>query len=112
MEAQDARDRYLDLYDFAPVGYFTLDEHGRIVEANLTGCRLLNTERQGLLRQRFTKFIRPEDANPFHFHRRQVLAGGVQQTCELKMQKADGAAFDAQVGERQVGSGPAAGGRH
>ena len=71
VEAEDARDRYLDLYDFAPVGYFTLDEHNRIVEANLTGCRLLNTERQDLLQTRFTKFIREEDADTFYFHRKE-----------------------------------------
>ena len=39
IEAEEVRDRYIDLFDFAPVGYFTLDEHNRIVEANLAGCQ-------------------------------------------------------------------------
>src|SRR4030042_2237919 len=38
--AEEARDRYLDLYDFAPVGYFTADEYSRIVEANFKGCEM------------------------------------------------------------------------
>ena len=45
-QAEEVRDRYVDLYDFAPVGYFTIDEHGRVVEANLTGCQMLKVERQ------------------------------------------------------------------
>ena len=51
-ELQDARDRmeallekYTDLYDFAPVGYFSVDEQGRILEVNLTGAALLGVER-------------------------------------------------------------------
>ena len=67
LEAEEARDRYLDLYDFAPVGYFTLDEHSRIVEANLTGCRLLNAERQDLLHTRFTKFLPAEETDSSTF---------------------------------------------
>lgn len=103
--AEEARDRYLDLYDFAPVGYFTLDEHSRIVEANLTGCRLLKAERQDLLRTRFTQFILGEEAERFYFHRKLALEGGVRQTCELKMQGANGTAFDARLESIRAGEG-------
>ncbi|MBI2854982.1 MAG: PAS domain S-box protein [Chloroflexi bacterium] len=96
-EAEEARDRYLDLFDFAPVGYFTLDEHNRIVEANLTGCQLLKTGRSSLLKQSFTKFVNPEESDRFYLYRKKVLEDGTRQTAELRMQKVDGAPFHAQV---------------
>ena len=40
------RDRYVELYDFAPVAYFNLDKMGIITEANLTGSRLLGLEQE------------------------------------------------------------------
>ena len=46
---EEARDRYSDLYDFAPLGYLTLDEKGVILEANLTGALMFGVERGQLL---------------------------------------------------------------
>jgi len=103
--AEESRDRYLDLYDFAPVGYFTLDEHSRVVEANLTGCQLLKMERRNLLRKSFNKFIDPEDSDRFYFCRKKVLENSSKQTCALKMQKADGVPFFAQLDSIKVGEG-------
>ena len=43
-EADAALEKYTDLYDFAPVGYFSLDEQGVILELNLTGAVLLGID--------------------------------------------------------------------
>jgi PAS domain S-box-containing protein len=104
-EAEEARDRYLDLFDFAPVGYFTVDEHGRIVEANLTGCQLLKTERQSLLKKNFAKFIIPEEADIFYLYRKKVMENGSRYARELTMQKSDGATFNAQLEGIKTGEG-------
>lgn len=56
--------RYMDLYDFAPVGYFTLDRTGTINAVNLSGASLLGIERSQLIGQRFKQFI-PADNRLF-----------------------------------------------
>ncbi|MBU4036929.1 MAG: PAS domain-containing sensor histidine kinase, partial [Proteobacteria bacterium] len=56
-ELELSRDKYSELYDFAPVGYFTFDTRGLILEANLTGCQLLGIERQLLVNKPFIGFI-------------------------------------------------------
>ncbi|MES2237773.1 MAG: PAS domain S-box protein [Pseudomonadota bacterium] len=58
---EESRDRYLYLYEFAPVGYFTLTDTGLITETNLTAAILLGLERKKLLQHRFDFFIHPED---------------------------------------------------
>ncbi len=49
-EIEESRSKYSDLYDFAPVGYFTFSQTGEIVEVNLTGASLLGLDRSLLLR--------------------------------------------------------------
>jgi PAS domain S-box-containing protein len=54
---EEALEKYTDLYDFAPVGYFTLDRDGVIHAANLGGAGLLGVERSRLLGRRFGLFV-------------------------------------------------------
>ena len=58
-ELEASRARYFDLYDLAPVGYFTLSEQGLILEANLTAARLLGVARGALVKQPLSRFILP-----------------------------------------------------
>ena len=60
-ELEASRARYFDLYDLAPVGYFTLGEQGLILEANLAGAGLLGVTRGDLAKQPMSRFILPED---------------------------------------------------
>ena len=90
-----ARDRYADLYDFAPVGYFTLDRKGKIVEANLAGARLLGAERDRLINQSSFRWVAPESREACRTHYRKVFENQGPQTCEVKLRRRSGSPFYA-----------------
>jgi PAS domain S-box-containing protein len=92
-ELNATRDRYFDLYNLAPVGYFIVSHDGRILETNLAGVNLLGLPRAALVKQPITRFIFKEDQDVYYLHRRQLLTIGKAHTCELRMVKADGAPF-------------------
>ena len=94
---EESRDRYVDLYEFAPVGYFTLTDKGLISEINLTGSSLLNVERNKLLRQRFGSFVAAEDRDRWNRLFVGVLRRDEQQSCELLLQRGDGSVFHARL---------------
>jgi hypothetical protein len=96
-ELQLSRKRYVDLYDFAPVGYITLDEQGRIVEANLTGAMLLGVSREYLLKKLLTQFVVPEDQDIYYLYYRHLLSTGERQMCELQLRCSDGTTFHARL---------------
>ena len=54
-----ALETYTDLYDFAPVGYFSIDEAGVILEANLTSAALLGVVRSRLINRRLLPYVSP-----------------------------------------------------
>jgi PAS domain S-box-containing protein len=62
---EESRSKFADLYDFAPVGYLTLDEKGRILEANLTAATLLGVERGKFLNSLFPLHLAREDRPAF-----------------------------------------------
>ncbi len=92
-----SRARYFDLYDLAPVGYFTLSEKGLILEANLTAATLLNVARGALVKQPLTRFILPDDQDIYYRHSKQLFETGQPQVCEMRMQRTDSPPFWARI---------------
>lgn len=92
-ELETVKERYLDLYDQAPVGYVTLGEAGLILEANRTAAALLGMAAGELPTAPITRFICPEDQDLFYHYRLQLFRAGVSQACELRMLNRDGAPF-------------------
>ena len=94
---EESRDKYVDLYDFAPAGYFTLTPGGQIMEANLAGASLLRVERPKLVRRGLGRFVSPEDRDRWGQHLAGVLHSEEKQTCELTLKRDDGSTFDARL---------------
>ena len=93
----DAHDRYRDLYDYAPVGYLTINLAGQILQANLTCERLLGRERQALTRQPITHFVAPEAQDAYHFFCQRFRHSHAPETTELRMVRANGTPFWARL---------------
>jgi PAS domain S-box-containing protein len=91
VDLEALRSRYFDLYDLAPVSYFTLSEKGLIMEANLTAAELLGMAKTTLVKHPFTRFILPGDQDIYHKHRKRLFETGAPQGCELRLLKKDGA---------------------
>ena len=89
----EARARYFDLYDLAPVGYLTVDEANVILESNLTAATMLGRTRQVLTKSPFTRYILAEDQDRFYLHRRRLFATGEMQQAEVRLTRLDGSVF-------------------
>lgn len=84
-EAEEIKQRYVDLYEFAPVGYFTLDANTHIVRANLTGALLLGEERPSLLNKPFTRWVRQSEKIVFHSFLQRALQGNLEDSIEVTL---------------------------
>ncbi len=91
------RDRYIDLYDFAPVGYVNLDEDGYVQEVNLAGARLLGTDRESLTGYPLVDYVAREDRDEFLQHIRQCVQHRQEATSEVTLQTKDGQIIEVQL---------------
>ncbi|HMR63617.1 MAG TPA: PAS domain S-box protein [Anaerolineae bacterium] len=96
-DLEASRDRYSSLFDFAPVGYFTIDQQGIILEANLTTTTLLGYERRALINQPFTRFIASKDQDAYYLFQRALFSHRTPHTCELNFVKKNGSIFDGRL---------------
>jgi PAS domain S-box-containing protein len=84
-EVESQRQKFSGLYDLAPVGYFILDAHGIIMEANTTGCNLLETPKRMIVNRRFQSFVDPDAGNVFYTFLRQTVTAKAQRSCQLSL---------------------------
>jgi PAS domain S-box-containing protein len=109
-ELEASRDRYLDLYDFAPVGYLTLNANGMIEQLNLTAAALFGMERKDLLTRRFTAQVIAEDQNRWLTLFLVVMKQDGKGSVEVGLQRRDGTVFPALLDcqRTKVGAGDTA----
>jgi PAS domain S-box-containing protein len=92
---EESRARYADLYDFAPVGYLTLDRYDIIQEANLTMATQLGVDRGRLINSPLHLYMDSQDRERWRSHCNQVFAEPGRQTFEVRLRRRDGGQFDA-----------------
>ncbi len=97
LELEKSRDRYMDFYDFSPIGYLTIDENGLITELNLTGSAMLGIARNKIRYQRFSAFVTPEYQEHWYRNFQSALASEEVISCELSLQRQDGSRFFARI---------------
>ncbi|MBI1249561.1 PAS domain S-box protein [bacterium] len=85
LELAATRDRFSDLYEFAPIGYLTIAENGKIQQANLTATEMLGVMRNRLVGASFSDYVAPEGREAWHLHCRNVFAENGKQVCELPL---------------------------
>jgi len=83
--AEKALKKYTMLYDFAPMGYFTLDSDGSICDLNFTGADLLGEKRFTLVNHNFKLFIAKESQKTFNDFLSKVYSGHVKESCEVML---------------------------
>ena len=87
LELEASRGKYYDLYDLAPVGYFSLDQTSRILEVNLKGAGMLGVERRLLVKKRFTHFIVPVFQDAFYMFQKEVFKTRAIQSMDVQLKK-------------------------
>lgn len=92
---EETRNRYVDLYELAPIGYLTLDKNGMVIEANLTAAGQLGIERSGLIKRPFQDYIVPADRDKFRSHLNKVVTSEKRQSCEIGLMTKSGGDFYA-----------------
>lgn len=87
-EAKAASENYMELYDFAPTGYFTLSADFKILKLNHTGARLLGKEWSRLIEAHFGHFISVTSLPVFQDFLQKVFKSDTNETCEVLLETA------------------------
>ncbi len=82
-QSEIASEKYTELYDFAPTGYFSLSKEGKIIQLNLMGAKMLGKERINLINTRFGLFVSYNSILAFNLFLENSFRSHVKETCEV-----------------------------
>ena len=83
--AETALKKYTMLYDFSPMGYFTLEKDGTISELNFSGAEMLGEKRFLLVNSNFKLFVSEDSRSVFNNFFKKVFASHTKESCELTL---------------------------
>jgi PAS domain S-box-containing protein len=84
-ELEESRNKYVNLFDFAPIPYFTLTHDSVIKEVNLNAAKMMGIDRSKLIGRYFNTFVTLEDKDTFNSFIKNVFDSPVKHSCELKV---------------------------
>jgi len=85
--ASEAVEKYTELYDFAPSGYFTLSKEGFILELNLIGAKMLGKDRSYFINKSFNSFLSSDSKTLFNRFLEKLSTSNTNETVELEISK-------------------------
>lgn len=97
--AEDSRNRYINLYEFAPIGYFSINADGIATDVNLKAAAMLGIERNHITKHRFEEFVANQDKDFWHktFVSLKKEVAGTEYDLTLMIQRHDGSIFYSQI---------------
>jgi len=86
----EARDKYAELYDFAPIAYVTFDDQANITELNLAAARLLGQPHSKIINQPINSLLSDVENQRLLKHLYKVSCSHKKITLELTIKRHDG----------------------
>jgi len=94
---EESRDKYLELYDFAPLGYITLNDKALITEVNLAGAMLLGADRNDIINHGLNQFLSPKDLKRWDRYFANMKRHVKKPVCTFTFTRGDSSLFHARL---------------
>ncbi len=88
-ELEESRNRYVNLFDFSPIPYFTLNSDSIIKEVNLSASKMFGIERKYLLGRNLISYVHPHDRVIYNSFIKSLFESSNKRSCELKIVNKD-----------------------
>lgn len=97
MELEASRDRYAELFEYAPVGYAVLSSSGAVEEINFTGAAMFGYSRAWIVKSPFQLYVAKTDIPRFLEHLTRCKSEDGPIITELEIKRKDGTTFNAEL---------------